>query len=694
MAHRYLLHSVVVSIALAAQGVSPLAESAARVAPDIDYLNLDLEQLMEISISTATKRQQQLKHIPASVTVIYRHDIESQGYSSLPELFRNLAGTYLLDDTQDISIGMRGNAAGSIQVLLNGIPLDPTQIKGLTLPERSQFNIPIEAIDSVEIIRGPMSVIYGNNAFKGAINIITNDLGSTGSLLNASVGDHRNSLFARYGKQYRDGFWVVNWGANQESGFDGAYEDMMSTEQYSALHPDMHRTMDGDFKRDAINLDLSTRYANFSGDLRYSKMRFGSYALTPSFNDGNQQEDTNLITSTAYDKTLSDNWRLRAQGVYSEHKVAIDQLDFISPVIYASKNYQQQQSKRGDIELNSIYDNNASFEILLGYRYQSLFDTQRDVSVPSIGLDFFLKNEPIQTHDLFFQASWQLNKKIMLVAGNRWTHANEYTSTSFNRNSNETTTVKVHANNSNYSVPNIAVIFSLNKHNAIKLLYGEALQDNQDLAFSRPENLNTYELNYVFTKPKFTVNFSLFNAYAKNLFRFSHRFNSQTQRYEDVADNHGKTSSEGAEIILDYQPSDKVNVQTSVVWQHSDDTQYTHITSGYSPERLFKSKLSYQHNHINYALSFYYLSHMYADYRYLDSTTIGDYQRIGDEIGATTSININLRYAPRPKGFFAQLHIENLTDEEIRYPAVELIDLQHGLMEVGRSVAISGGWKF
>jgi len=63
-------------------------------------------------------------------------------------------------------------------------------------------------------------------------------------------------------------------------------------------------------------------------------------------------------------------------------------------------------------------------------------------------------------------------------------------------------------------------------------------------------------------------------------------------------------------------------------------------------------------------------------------------------LDATTSININLRYAPRPKGFFAQLHIENLTDEEIRYPAVELIDLQHGLMEVGRSVAISGGWKF
>ena len=45
----------------------------------------------------------------------------------------------------------------------------------------ARLDIPVESIDRLEIIRGPMSVIYGNNAFQGVVNVVTNRIDRSGS---------------------------------------------------------------------------------------------------------------------------------------------------------------------------------------------------------------------------------------------------------------------------------------------------------------------------------------------------------------------------------------------------------------------------------------------------------------------------------------------------------------------------------
>jgi outer membrane receptor for ferrienterochelin and colicin len=153
-----------------------------------------------VRIESAGKREEQIRDIPASVTLITRDEIARYGWVTFEELLRNVPGFYLLDNTEDRFIGTRGTAFGGVQVLVNGIPQHPSLQKTLTATEIARLDIPVESIDRVEIIRGPMSVIYGNNAFQGVINVVTNRIDRNGPRVSASVGSRDSGrLFARLG---------------------------------------------------------------------------------------------------------------------------------------------------------------------------------------------------------------------------------------------------------------------------------------------------------------------------------------------------------------------------------------------------------------------------------------------------------------------------------------------------------------
>ncbi|MGE5153707.1 MAG: TonB-dependent receptor plug domain-containing protein, partial [Bdellovibrio bacteriovorus] len=138
-------------------GLAPAA-AGSRTAGDL--LELPFEDLLQVEIRSAGKREEQIRDIPASVTILNREDIERYGWITFEELLRNVPGFYLLDNTEDRFIGTRGAVGGGVQFLVNGIPQHPSLQKTQTATEIARLDIPIEAIDRVEIIRGPMSVIY------------------------------------------------------------------------------------------------------------------------------------------------------------------------------------------------------------------------------------------------------------------------------------------------------------------------------------------------------------------------------------------------------------------------------------------------------------------------------------------------------------------------------------------------------
>jgi outer membrane receptor protein involved in Fe transport len=293
-------------------------------------LDLPFEDLLQVEIRSAGKREERIRDVPASVTILTREEIRRYGWVTFEELVRNVPGFFLLDTIDERSIGNRGTVGGGVQLLVNGVPQHQTRQKALTIPEIAHLNIPVESTDRIEVIRGPMSVIYGNNAFLGVINVVTNEIGRNGSRVSASLGSRDSGrLFARAGAQTDEGFVVLNAGGYRTDGLDGAYADMMSAEQLEALVPGMHRSLDGDVPQRDLSLDLSAGWGECTADLRYTKKDYGVYLFTPSFEDGSQARLTTWHAALGWEHRIAENLGLRANAIVSEERVGVDELDFI-----------------------------------------------------------------------------------------------------------------------------------------------------------------------------------------------------------------------------------------------------------------------------------------------------------------------------------------------------------------------------
>ena len=130
---------------------------------------------MEEVVVTATRDTEEVRSVPANVSVITAKDIEESGATSLVEVLQKLESiqvrTYSGNPSQ-ATIDLRGfggdNPSGKTLVLLDG--------KRLNNPDMNSINwlqISLSNIEKVEVIRGAGSVLYGDSAIAGVINVIT-----------------------------------------------------------------------------------------------------------------------------------------------------------------------------------------------------------------------------------------------------------------------------------------------------------------------------------------------------------------------------------------------------------------------------------------------------------------------------------------------------------------------------------------
>ncbi|MBN2802409.1 MAG: TonB-dependent receptor plug domain-containing protein [Deltaproteobacteria bacterium] len=264
-----------------------------------NLFSMSLEELSEIKVTSASKEKQSQGTVEDSITVITRNQIEECGCTTLEELFMHMPGVFLVDTYEDLFIGMRGSIGGSVQFLLNGIPRHPVRIKGLTVPERARFNIPVEAIDRIEIVKGPKSVIYGNNAFLGSVNIITNDPEYDTNIVRAAAGNEKSGRgMARISHRFsEDAYLVANTEIYHTDGIDRDIRESMSPEQVANLDPDAKTSLDKMLQKTRFNTELYTNYKGLWADLNYSQMEYGFYAFAPGFDDGTRLDLNTLSLS-------------------------------------------------------------------------------------------------------------------------------------------------------------------------------------------------------------------------------------------------------------------------------------------------------------------------------------------------------------------------------------------------------------
>src|SRR6266516_2321196 len=189
-----------------------------------DLTDMSVEQLIELKVSTvygASKHWQEVAQAPSAVSILTAEEIKLHGYRTLADLLRSVRGLYVSYDRNYSYLGIRGfNRPGDYNtrtlLLIDGHRINDNIQDGALVG--NEFLLDVDLIDRVEIIRGPGSSIYGNNAFFGVINIITK---TGGAIDGAEVSGEAGSFQTykgqfTYGKTLNNGLTML---------FSGSYFD-------------------------------------------------------------------------------------------------------------------------------------------------------------------------------------------------------------------------------------------------------------------------------------------------------------------------------------------------------------------------------------------------------------------------------------------------------------------------------------
>lgn len=133
------------------------------------YANEEIAEFeLESIIVTATRTAKDRKSLPNAVDVITREDIDALGASTLKDVIGSYSGVAIARSNNRSSLSMRGLDAKYSLILINGrrIPSEPD--KGYELDRLS-----LENVERIEIVKGPVSALYGTDALGGVVNIIT-----------------------------------------------------------------------------------------------------------------------------------------------------------------------------------------------------------------------------------------------------------------------------------------------------------------------------------------------------------------------------------------------------------------------------------------------------------------------------------------------------------------------------------------
>ena len=163
---------------------------------------LSIEQLMNLQVTSVSKRPERLSQTASAIQVITQEDIQRSGAASLPEALRlatNLQVAQLDSRQWAISArGFNGTAANKLLVLIDGRTVYTPLFSGVFWDVQE---VPLADIDRIEVISGPGATLWGANAVNGVINVITKDAKDTQGLLLSGGGGTEQHGFGtvRYG---------------------------------------------------------------------------------------------------------------------------------------------------------------------------------------------------------------------------------------------------------------------------------------------------------------------------------------------------------------------------------------------------------------------------------------------------------------------------------------------------------------
>lgn len=461
--------------------------TAGTIQRGTNLTDLSLEALMEIEVPRvfgASKIEQKSTEAPASVTIITADEIKRYGHRTLADVLQSVPGFHVSNDRNYAFLGARGVSLGDFNsrllLLVDGHRLNNNLTDGAFID--TAFILDVDLIERVEIIRGPGSVLYGDNAFFGVINVITRQ----GKSLNGTEVSGEYGSFNAYkarvssGKLFANGVHLLLSGTYYESaGADRLYFpefDQRISANPGATNNGVARNLDGDVLGSFFG---SLGYGDFTLQAAYNRREKvnPTAQFSTTFNDPRLRTvDQRGYANLKYAHSFPDLVEVTAQVYY-------DRNDFEIGYPFGPSLFKEAQTGQWwglELQLNRrICDRHV---ITLGVEYRDDFHQSDRISDAGTGQVFTDIHQTRQSHGVYLQGDIAVRTNLHLNLGARYDQYGNF-DPAFN--------------------PRLALIYNPVQTATIKAIYGTAFRAPNFLELSdprfqniRPEEITSYELVY------------------------------------------------------------------------------------------------------------------------------------------------------------------------------------------------------
>jgi outer membrane receptor for ferrienterochelin and colicins len=701
----------------------PVAAGPEQAADELFELSFSELLDVEVVVTTASRRPEKVRDIPASVVIVTREEIETYGYRTLDELLRNIPGLYMINDysAQGLNFGVRGYLAGSllvnVKILVNGTD----QLFDVMGSPTLIFNpVPVAAIDRIEVIRGPTAVVYGSGAFFGVINIITNESGRSarGTRLQASVGNQETTeLFARHTDREGEFGFTVNGSWSTTRGIDADYAVLAPDDVFTAHGVDPLGSTGGQLADDRLFVDLSGTLRGFRFAVTHGETERGAFVFGPqAATNGNLVTAKSTRATVGLAREVASGWRLDLQG-----GVASDTMDLEYRVPDRENPTIGVQTLSSDAWFFDGHFSGAvseAVELSFGANLRTIRD-------PRIFLDLFTipaptvnnatfdtpEDESISTWGVFGRMDYQASPSVRLVAGLRLEQMLPYdirgalgVGQPF-----ETTLTGRYDSDELELFPQLALIWSPADGHLLKFLAGRSarrpsfFQARDNTLDPRrenldPESITTYEIAYTgHLSDRVSLGLNLFHNQLTDLVTRVVLVDLDASTVESWSANAGEVSTQGIELTAQLRPTESLQLEASLTVQDSDEKGVDRAVP-YSPETLGYLKVAWQPSDtFRVGLTGTWVGSMLPYYDEARPDGHGGFgARIGDEVEGSALVGANLRWVHGgSSGLFANLRASNLFDETIRFPTTTNNPwATYGTVDAGRTWLLTVGLDF
>lgn len=367
-------------------------------------------------VVTATRTDMDKKNIPAAVEVITRADIETRGLKTLNEAIAQATGITTIRSSGRPAISIRGFESRFSVIMIDGRRLASEVDQNYELQR-----IALENVERIEIVRGPVSSLYGTDSLGGVVNIITKRPEERKFDLGMDWGGHRQNYSFSYdsGRVGKVGVTVSGtWQNNTEqlkaSGL--TYEPFGTRQSISAK-------MDYRLSPHAT-LDVTAGYMN--ENTREYAMRGAGAGFQANLNDVNDRYDFSI----AYNYRKQDkNFMLRTYMSDYFKKLTVRRMNG------AYVNYAESNRTIWGVESKYSFGVGENHLVTLGGEYrperfrgtgvvtgQNQFNvTYEGNNIPGSGVD-------ISYAGLYAQDEWQISRKLLAIASVRYDGSSRFDS--------------------------------------------------------------------------------------------------------------------------------------------------------------------------------------------------------------------------------------------------------------------------